>query len=227
MAKSTTITVPDILSALKKRKNSKNIEGMKRFGIEVDKAFGVSTPELHAMAKEIGKNHELALALWETGYREARVIAMKIADPKKLNIGLMEAWVKDFASWDICDGTCLHYFRYAPEAFDLAFAWAEKEDEFIRRAGFVLMAVLAVHDKKRDDHDFLLYFPLIAKYASDDRNFVKKAVNWALRQIGKRSRFLNSECMQLAREISEQDSKSARWVAADAIRDIKGRSFKR
>jgi 3-methyladenine DNA glycosylase AlkD len=182
---------------------------------------------LHALSKEIGCNHELALALWESGYHEARAIAAKIADPKRLTKKLMESWVKDFDSWDICDGTCLYYFRKYPDAYHLAFSWAERKSEFVRRAGFVLMAVLAVHDKKRDDHDFLLYFPLISKYASDERNFVKKAVNWALRQIGKRSEFLRNECIQLAEQIREQDSRAAKWVAADAIRELQEKKIAR
>lgn len=219
------ITAAQVIKELKKHTNSKNIEGMKRFGIKTDNAIGVGMVPLKELAKEIGKNHALGLELWESEYREARHLAYLISDYKQLTKKQMESWVKDFDSWDICDGTCMHLFRKSPDAFDLAFIWAKKKSEFIRRAGFTLMATLAVHEKKRADHDFLLFFPLIVEFASDERNFVKKAVNWALRQIGKRTEFLKWEALSLAYEIREQDSKAARWVANDAIRELEKKTF--
>ncbi len=218
-------TAAQVIAELKKHTNEKNIEGMKRYGIKTDNAIGVGMVLLKEVAKEIGKDHALGMDLWASEYREARHLAYLISDHKQLTKKQMESWVKDFDSWDICDGTCMHLFRKSPYAFDYAFIWAKKKSEFVRRAGFTLMATLAVHDKKRDDNEFLHFFPLIAEHASDERNFVKKAVNWALRQIGKRSAFLKREALALAYEIREQESKAARWVANDAIRELEKKQF--
>lgn len=213
-------TITFVIDELKKHGSIRNIEGMARYGITSTKAYGVSAPILKSLAKKIGKNHKLALNLWETGYLEARSIAVMIADPQVVTKSLMNKWVKDFDSWAVCDATCNYLFTYTPYAVDKVFEWCERKDEYVRRAGFVLMATLAVHDKKRDDRDFLLFFPFIKKYSTDERNFVKKAVNWALRQIGKRSPFLNIQAIELAREIKKINSKSARWIASDAIREL-------
>ena len=215
-----TMTVPEIIKELRKNYNSRNVEGMKRYGIIVEKAFGLNASFMRAFAKEIGTNHELALELWESGYHEARHIATMIADPNRVTKSLMNKWVRDFNSWDICDGTCSNLFRKTPYAVDKIFEWCDKKEEFIRRAGFSLLCYVAVHDKKRDDKNFLQFFPLIRKHSLDERNFVKKAVNWSLRQIGKRSKYLNKEALILAQEISTFDSKSARWIAKDAIREL-------
>jgi len=214
------MTTEEIISELKKHSNPKNIEGMKRYGINVDKAFGLNAPTMYAIAKRIGKNHKLALELWETGYHEARHIAAMIDDPKLVTKSQMNRWVKDFNSWDIVDGTCSNLFRKTPYAIEKIFEWCERKEEFIRRAGFSLICYVAVHDKKRDNKDFLQFLPLIKKYSVDERNFVKKAVNWALRTIGKRSKFLNKEALKLAKEVQALDSKSARWIANDAIREL-------
>jgi 3-methyladenine DNA glycosylase AlkD len=214
------MTIEEVISELKKHYSQRNIDGMTRFGITSVKAFGVSAPIIKSIAKQIGKNHGLALELWETGYHEARAVAMMIADPKLVTKSLMNKWVHNFDSWAVCDGTCLYLFRFTPVAFDKAIEWCDRKEEYVRRAGFAMMAVLAVHDKKRDDKDFLQFFPLIKKHSIDERNFVKKAVNWALRQIGKQSKFLNKEAIKLAKEIQSLDSKSARWIANDAIREL-------
>ena len=214
------MTVEEIIAGLKKHYNPRNLEGMSRYGINVEKAFGVNVPVLRALAKKIGTDHELALKLWESGYHEARHIATMIDDPKLVTKAQMNKWVRDFNSWDICDGACSNLFRFTPHAFDKVFVWTERKEEFIRRTGFSLIAYLAVHDKKRDDKDFLKFFPLIKKHSVDGRNFVKKAVNWALRQIGKRSKFLNKEALKLAKEIKSLDSKSAKWIANDATREL-------
>jgi len=214
------MTVEEVLNELKKHYNKRNVEGMARFGITSAKAFGVSAPILKSIVKKTGKNHKLALELWKTEYYEARAVAMMIADPELVTKSLMNKWVKDFDSWAICDGTCLYLFRYTPFAFAKAFEWCERKEEYVRRAGFAMMAELAVHDKEKDDEDFLKFFPMLKKYSTDERNFVKKAVNWALRQIGKRSMYLNKEAIKLAKEIQRIDSKSARWIAADAIREL-------
>ncbi|MCL4549345.1 MAG: DNA alkylation repair protein [Bacteroidetes bacterium] len=214
------MTVEEIIEELRKHYNPRNLEGMARYGINVDKAFGVNVPVLRALAKRIGTDHKLALRLWESGYHEARHIATMIDDPKLVTKTQMNKWVHDFNSWDICDGACSNLFRFTPHAFDKIFEWTERKEEFIRRTGFSLIAYLAVHDKKRDDKDFLKFLPLIKKHSVDERNFVKKAVNWALRQIGKRGKFLNKEALKLATEIKSLDSKSAKWIASDAIREL-------
>ena len=214
------MTAQDVIEELRKYYNPRNLEGMSHYGINVEKAFGVNVPVLRALAKKIGTNHELALKLWESGYHEARHIATMIDDPKLVTKSQMNKWVRDFNSWDICDGACSNLFRFTPHAFDKVFEWTKRKEEFIRRTGFSLIAYLAVHDKKRDDKNFLKFFPLIKKHSVDERNFVKKAVNWALRQIGKRSKSLNKEALKLAKEIKSLDSKSAKWIANDAIREL-------
>lgn len=213
-------TVEKVVAELKKYYNPVNIEGMKRYGIEVSTAFGVNAPTIRAIAKSIGRNHNLALQLWDCGVHEAKHIAALTADPKLTTKSLMNKWVRDFKSWDICDSTCSNLFRKTDFAVDKIFEWAERKDEFIRRAGFSLMAYVAVHHKKREDKEFLQFFPLLKKHSVDERNFVKKAVNWALRSIGKRSRYLNKEALELARDIKNIDSKSARWIANDAISEL-------
>lgn len=215
------MTSLEIIKELKKHYNQKNVDGMARFGIVSANAFGISAPVIKSFAKKIGKNHELALELWKTGYYDARVIAFLIDDPKLVTKSQMNSWVRDFDSWAICDGTCCYLFRKTPFAFEKIFEWAERKEEFVRRTAFSLIAYIAVHDKKRDDKEFLQFLLLIKKYSIDERNFVKKAVNWALRQIGKRSKFLNKEALKLAKEILTLDSKSARWIASDAIRELK------
>lgn len=214
------MTTLEVIKELKKHYNPKNIEGMKRYGIKAEKAFGINAPTMYAIAKRVGNNHELALELWATGYHEARHIAAMIDDPKLVTKSQMNKWVKNFNSWDIVDGTCSNLFRKTPYAFEKILEWCERKEEYVRRAGFSLLCFVAVHDKKRDDKDFLQFLPLIKKHSIDERNFVKKAVNWALRTIGKRSKFLNKEALKLAKEIQAIDSKSARWIANDAIREL-------
>ncbi|MGH2575870.1 MAG: DNA alkylation repair protein [Ignavibacteria bacterium] len=165
---------------------------MGRFGINTEKAYGISMPNIRKVARKYRHNHELALSLWETGIHEARIAAALMDDPKKVTQTQMEKWVKDFNSWDLCDQCCGNLFDRTPYAHKKAVEWCKKEKEFVKRAGFALMAWLAVHDKKADNKKLSSFFPLIEKGSDDDRNFVKKAVNWALRQIGKRNSVLNS-----------------------------------
>jgi 3-methyladenine DNA glycosylase AlkD len=220
LGKQKEMTAEEVIKELKKHYNQKNIDGMARFGIVSANAFGVATPVIKAIAKKLGKNHELALELWESNYYEARAIAFLIDDPKLVSKSQMNKWVRDFDSWAICDGTCCYLFQKTPYAIEKIFEWADRKEEFIRRTAFSLIAYISVHHKKRDDKEFLQFFPLIKKYSTDERNFVKKAVNWALRQIGKRSKYLNKEALKLAKEIQALDSKSAKWIAADAIREL-------
>jgi 3-methyladenine DNA glycosylase AlkD len=194
---------------------------MARFGIDTSDAYGVPHSRLRPMARRIGRDHSLALRLWDTGVREARLLAVFIADPKLMTRAQMDAWVGQIASWDICDGACNDLFRKTRFAWQAARAWSRRKPEFVRRAGFVMMAVLAVHDKQAPDRQFLVLLPRIEAAASDDRNFVKKAVNWALRQIGKRnSPALWREASRVAERLAASDSPAARWVGRDALREF-------
>ena len=213
-----------ILKRLKAHKNPVNIAGMARFGIATDKAFGIKHPELKQIAREYRRDHALAQELWSSGYHEARLLAVDIDDPKQVTEAQAEAWVKDIVSWDICDGFTGNLIDKTPFAYKKAVQWAHRDEEFVRRAGFALMAWLPVHDKKAPDGKFDPFFPLILRYATDERNFVKKAVNWALRQLGKRSLALNRRAIKTARQIAKLDSKAARWIAKDALKELEGDS---
>ena len=210
----------EIIQEIKSLANPKNVEGMARFGINPTNTYGVSVPVLRKMAREAGRDHGLALELWASGIHEARLLACFIDRPDMVTEEQMESWVKDFDSWDVCDQCCSNLFDRTPLAHQKAVQWCEREEEFVRRAGFVLMACLAVHDKKAEDRAFIKFLPLMKKYATDERNFVKKAVNWALRQVGKRNMELNGEALKTAEEIKQIDSRSARWIAGDAIREL-------
>ena len=214
----------EIIGELKKNANPKNVEGMARFGINPDKTFGISIPFLRKLAKDIKKTspdiHILAERLFASGYHEAKILAGMIDDPQKVTEKQMDSWIKDFDSWDVCDQVCMNLFDKTPFAYKKAIEWTKREPEFERRAGFALMACLVWHDKRANDSQFLPFFPLIKKYATDERNFVKKAVNWALRQIGKMRPGLKKEALKTAEEILKIDSKSAQWIAKDALREL-------
>ena len=217
-------TTSDVLNKLKEKANSDNLEGMSRFGMAIEKRLGVSVPEMRKIAKEIGKDHKLALTLWETGIAEARMVASMIDDPKQVTGRQMEKWVKGFNSWDVCDQVCMNLFDRTPLAWQKVLDWAERDEEFVKRAAFALIACLAWHDKEAADERFIEFFPVITAGATDERNFVKKAVNWALRHIGKRNAKLNKAAIKLAKEIQKIDSKAARWIATDAIRELESSS---
>ena len=212
----------EIIQKIKSLANPANTEGMARYGINVANAYGVSVYTLREIGKEIGKDHELALQLWASGIHEARLLACLIDRPDMITEEQLESWAKDFDSWDVCDVCCGHLFDRTAVAYRKAQEWSEREEEFVKRAGFALMAALSVHDKKAADEDFIKLLPLIKKHATDERNYVKKAVNWALRQIGKRNWNLNKMAIKTAEEIKQLDSKSARWIASDAIRELTG-----
>lgn len=209
-----------IIKQLRALGTDKNLAGMARFGIATDMAFGVPHPALHAIAKQHRKDHALALELWESGYHEARLLAAFVDDPKQVTKAQMDAWVRDFHSWDICDTVTGHLFEPTSYAFDKAYQWTRAKREFVRRAGLAMMAWLAVHRKREPEETFLGFFPAIEAVADDERNFVKKASSWALRQLGKRSKFLNKHAVASAKRIGKLDSKAARWVAADVLREI-------
>ena len=210
----------DTLEKLKTLANPKAVEGMARYGINPENTLGISIPNLRGIAKEIGRNHDLAQQLWASGIHEARILASMIDDPEMTTEEQMDSWVKDFDSWDVCDQCCMNLLGKTRFAYRKAVEWSASEQEFVKRAGFVMMACLAVSDKKADDNQFEAFFPVIKEGASDNRNFVKKAVNWALRQIGKRNRGLNRKSIETAEDISKMDSKSARWIASDALREL-------
>jgi len=210
----------DILKQLKFLSNPKAIEGMARFGITPERTYGVSIPNLRKIAKEIGKDHNLAQELWESNVRETRILASMVDEPDKVTEEQMESWAREFDYWEICDQCCNNLFKKTKFAYQKCIEWSEKEGEFIKRAAFVLMTVLVVHDKKADDKEFEKFFPIIKREVTDGRNFVKKAVNWALRQIGKRNLSLNKRAIEVAKEIQKIDFKAAKWIATDAIREL-------
>lgn len=199
----------------------RNVDGMARFGIRAKIVYGVAKPRMDELARRIGKNHKLALELWDSGVHDAKILGGMIDLPEQVSAGQMERWVRDFDNWDVCDGTCCHLFVFAAPAWEKAIAWSRWEQEFVKRAGFALMAYLACHDKEAADSQFRRLLPLIEREAYDDRNFVRKAVNWALRNIGKRNLRLNRAAIRAAERIRRQGSRSARWIAADALRELK------
>lgn len=194
---------------------------MARYGIVATKAFGVTAPSVRALARTIGTNHPLALALWTTKYLEARTLAAMIADPALVTRGMMESWVREFDNWAVCDGVCGVLFDQTPFAEAKAMAWCIRTREFTRRAGFVLMACMAVHRKELPDEVFARFLSAIEEGSGDGRNFVKKGINWALRQIGKRNMRLNLQARETAERIRLQQTPSARWIAADALRELR------
>lgn len=217
----------EIVKKLKSLSNPKAVAGMARFGINPENTYGVSIPNLRRMAKQIGKDHALAQQLWASGIHEARILAGMIDEPKVVTEKQMEKWVRDFDSWDVCDQVCSNLFDKTSSAHNKAREWSKREEEFVKRAGFVMMAALSVHDKEAKDEAFLKLLPIIKRESTNNRNFVKKAVNWALRQIGKRNINLNKEAIKTAKEIQEIDSKPARWIAADALRELKSEAVQR
>lgn len=214
-------TCEDIIKRLKTFKVSHDtLAGMERFGINTKKAFGIPIPILRKIAKETGKNHDLAQKLWSTGFREAKILASMIDPPECVTINQMEKWVKDFTTWDDCDQCCNNLFVYTSYAYKIANDWVKREEELTKRAGFVLIAVSAVHDKKASDKDFEKLLKLVIDGSCDNRNFVKKAVNWALRQIGKRNLKLNKVAIETCNIIQAFESKSAKWIASNALREL-------
>jgi len=209
-----------IIKKIRSLSNPEAVAGMARYGINPNNTYGVSIPHLRKMAKETGRNHLLAQRLWNSGIHEARILAGMIDLPEEVTGKQMERWVRDFDSWDVCDQVCSNLFDRTKFAYKKAMDWSERKEEFVKRAGFVLMAALSVHDKEARDGEFLKFLPVIKREAGDERNFVKKAVNWALRQIGKRNLHLNQMAILTAKEIREIESRAAKWVASDAVREL-------
>ena len=221
------MSVESILAEMKSRRDQNAVKGMARFGISPVGMLGLSVPYLRSLARRVGRDHDLATGLWASEIHEARILAALVDDPKKVTKLQMEKWVAGFDSWDVCDACCGNLFDRTPYAYDKALEWSKRDEEFVKRAGYVLMAELAVHDKEAPDASFLRFFECIEAGSTDQRNFVKKAVNWALRQIGKRNMRLNHAALELAGKISRKGSPSARWVASDARRELRSEAVRK
>ena len=209
-----------LLKKLKSMEKAENVVGMVRYGINPKNNLGISIYKLRPIAKEIGKNHDLALKLWNSGIHDARLLACFIDNPEKVTSKQMDLWAYNFDSWDICDQACTSLFDLTPLAWEKIIQWSKHEKEFVKRGAFSLIAGLAVHDKNANDKMFEKLFPIIIRESNDDRNYVKKAVNWALRNIGKRNKVLNKKAIETAKNILKIESKTARWIANDAIKEL-------
>jgi 3-methyladenine DNA glycosylase AlkD len=220
-------TVEDVLEMLSVAADEDRLEGMRRYGISVDKRMGVKVPEMRKIAKQIGRDHELALDLWQTGIAEAMIVASMVDEAVEVTEAQMDEWVNDFNSWDVCDQVCMNLFEKTPFAWAKIHEWAKREPEFVKRAAFALIACLAWHDKSAPDEKFIELIPVIHDGATDERNFVKKAVSWALRNIGKRNRNLNLIALAAAEKLKASESKSARWIGSDTVRDITSQAAQR
>jgi len=219
--------VNSILKRLRAAGSAANVAGMARYGIRPAKAYGVATPVIRAIAREAGRNTELASALWRVNVLEARILATMIADPLEIPEEEVERWVRGFDCWSVCDSACIGLLWKTPFAWRKVREWSRREPEYERRAAFALLAALAVHDKQATDKKFRAALRLIAKAAGDERNFVKKAVNWALRQIGKRNAELREAAIEVAESLSAGKSGSARWIGRDALRELRGKTGRR
>lgn len=225
------MTVDEIIDELRALSDPSKIADLQRYAIKTPKAFGIRAPELKAFAREVKKlvadRHKTALDLWKTGIYDARAVAFLIDDKKQVTREQMDSWLTDFDNWATVDGACSYLFCRTPFAYEKAFEWVTREAEFEKRAGFSMMAYLAVHDKKASNEQLAAFLPVIEQHADDNRNFVKKAVNWALRQIGKRNPELNKLAVETANRIRSQNTRSARWIAADALRELESDMVRR
>ena len=212
--------VASVLAELKSLGSEEGRTGMARFGINTEKAFGVSMAAARPLARRYRRQHDLAAELWASGVHEARILAALVDDPKLVTRKQMDAWAAEFNSWDLCDQACMKLFAKTPHASEMIAKWARDEREFVRRAAFATIAGYAVSAKNAADEDFLPFLALVEAHATDSRNFVKKAVNWALRQIGKRSPALHSPALALAKKLAASDDRTARWIGKEALREL-------
>ncbi len=217
----------EVLDQLRSKAQPGQLEGMARYGIAMDGRLGVRVPELRKMAKQLGKDHSLALDLWRTGIAEARILASMVDEPQQVTEQQMDEWVGAFDSWDVCDHVCMNLFVKTPLAWCKVREWSQRGEEYVKRAAYTLLACLSWYDKQAPDEAFVEYIPVIKAGASDGRNYVKKAVSWALRNIGKRNRKLNRVALAAAEELAGMDSRVARWISRDAIRDLTSEAAKR
>ena len=216
----------EVMAQLKSMGDPKNVEGMRRFGIKSENNFGNSVTTLRNYAKKIGKNHCLAVKLWESGIRDARMVAACIENPETISEEQVDNWVHGLDSWDICDHCCGHFFDKTPFAYKKVREWTKSNELFVKRAGFSLIAWLAVHDKKKDDYEFVDFLKIIERESTDERKYIRKSVNWALRQIGKRNTDMNKKALEVSRKIQKIDNKTAKWIASDAIRELTSEKVK-
>lgn len=216
-----------IINELKSKSRKDQLEGMSRYGINIDNRLGVSIPDIRRIAKEFGKNHKAALELWKTGIADAMITAALIDEVEKVTSKQMDEWVKDFNSWDVCDQVCMNLFDKTIYAWDKVIEWSNRDEEFVKRASFTLLACLAWHDKNASDEKFIEFFPIIKNNINDNRNYVKKAISWSLRHIGKRNLKLHKIVINFSEEIKKIGSKNARWIASDVIRDLNSISTKK
>ncbi len=212
--------VGEALKWLERRGTKRNREGMTRYGIVAPRAFGVSVSDLREIGRRFGRDHQLALALWDSGWYEARMLCAFVDEPARVTPRQMDRWTRDFDNWAICDGICFHLFDKTPHAWQKIGTWAPARPEFVRRAAFALLAALALHDRKAADERFLEALALIERAASDERNFVKKGVSWALRSVGSRSAPLHAAALDLARRLAASESAPARWIGKDTLNDL-------
>ena len=210
-----------VVSTLRRLGTRKTRDGMARYAIPSVNAFGVTVADIKQLAKRLGRNHELALALWETGWYEARMLAPFIAEPERLTPAQMDRWCKDLDNWGTCDAVCFHLFDRTPHAFRKIEQWATRREEFVKRAAFALLASVALHNKKAANEEFARCLPLIEQAAPDERNFVKKGVSWALRAVGKRNGELKAAAVEVAKRLAESTEPAARWVGKDALREFR------
>ena len=211
----------DVVARLRKLGSKSVRDGMLRYGIPNEDAFGVSVGKIQKLSKELGHNHELALALWETGFYEARMLAAFVDDPKLVTPAQMDRWCKDFDNWGIVDTVCFKLFDVTPHAWKKVEQWSKRRDEFQRRAAYALLACLGVHDKQATNEKFIACFPLIEAAATDERNFVKKGVSWALRVVGRRNLELNNAATELAQRLADSLDPTSRWLGKEALREFK------
>jgi 3-methyladenine DNA glycosylase AlkD len=212
--------VEPAIRLLKNRATKATLQGMPRYGLPTDKAFGIPVAGIKAVAGALGRDHDLALALWETGWFEARMLAAYVDDPARVTPAQMDRWCRDFDNWGLCDTVCFVLFDRTSHAWPKVAQWSRRRDEFVKRAAFALLASLALHDKQSPDAPFVKSLSLIERGAADDRNFVKKGVSWALRAVGRRSPTLNAQAVALARRLASSKEPAARWVGKDALRDL-------
>ncbi len=220
-------SVAEVLRKLKAKARPDQVGGMARYGMVAERRLGVSVPDMRKIARETGKDHKLALKLWKTGIPEARIVAAIVAEPDRLTETQMDEWVKGINSWDVCDQVCMNLFEKTALAWKKILDWSQREEEFVKRAAFALIACLAWHNKEAEDERFIELFPVIQRGATDDRKSVNKAVSWALRNIGKRNLNLNKAAIKAAKEIRRIDLKAARWVASDAIKELESEAVQR
>jgi len=216
---SPTVDVYAVVATLKRMGTKKTRDGMARYAIPSDNAFGVTVGEIKQLGKRLGRNHELAMALWETGWYEARMLAAFVDEPERVTPAQMDRWCKQFDNWAICDTVCFHLFDRTPHAFRKVDQWSKRREEFVKRAAFALLACVSLHDKSAPDDQIAHCLPLIEEAAFDERNFVKKGVSWALRAVGKRPG-LKGAALEVARRLAQSEVAAARWVGKDALREF-------